>query len=448
MEGSTFHIMIYCPNQMTVGLWKGPGGMADTRSNILIRIARRPFRWFMCVWLGLTILWLLSGFMGYKWERHPSTPPVPEAVPYHKFLPGGSRHAALPEYDLASEVVPVYDETLATEDYVYSIWSYSRNDERIIAIQKATYWGYGWPEDWVWSHSTYWFDVTDPSVGIEPARYPVADHPFFQERPNQVWWTWMVNDETGMVVVAINWEPVWGAMFGLEALTGIIVLLIWAWQQVQWHRRRRNLRCPNCSYDMRGGPERVCPECGTAYYESITAWLESVGVRRTLRTGQWIVAFTLLFLLALITLLLASHQNESLPTLESRLAFYTKYTDTEGVIGGSPAEYRDVQISGHAFGWPHSFLVIRDVQAWKFMPGHEPTPVPMDYTSDYFHDSTSVWWSQRGQDGTMRRDFDLQWRTAAMELGAVQMLAIWMTGFFAFLHSRLKKKACESPEAE
>ena len=382
--------------------------MIDNRDNILTRIARRPFRWFMCGWLTLCLLWLLSGFLGFEWVRHEIRPPDPRAVPYHDYLPGGSREGRLPGFNIAPGNIPAHDETLVTEEYMYTVWQYPIKGDRLIAFQDEGRWRYGWPDAWIWSYRTHYFDVTDPSGGFDPARFPMKDHPFVQHRQQVVWWTLIVDDETGMVMLAIQWGAVVLAMLCLELLAAIPVVLLWAGQRVMWRRRIRDNRCPNCGYDLRGGSEGACPECGAARFESLAAWLAFTIPQRILRSGRWMVAFTLLFFLVWSVLVLISRRDEGIESLETNLARLSENIMSEGMI--EPWEvHRDVQLSMRTYGWPLTLMEVRDVQTWQFMSERKPTPSPHFHGFDFFCDSEGMWWTQSGSDETIRRDMNLEW---------------------------------------
>ena len=59
---------------------------------------------------------------------------------------------------------------------------------------------------------------------------------------------------------ADGWTTVSFPLWSLASLC-LIVPARWVLQRRRDHRRRRDARCVDCGYDLRGGPDR-CPECG------------------------------------------------------------------------------------------------------------------------------------------------------------------------------------------
>jgi hypothetical protein len=412
--------------------------MPESRPTIIRRIAWRPFRWFLGIWLALSLAWLLSGSCGLQWHRAASNAPDPRAVPYHEFLPGGSRHDEAFDFNPDPAALPMYDATFDTGEYFYFYWLNTAKGPRLIAAQNAGNWTFGWPTAWIWSARTHWFDVTEPDAGFEPARFPMEVHPLVQSRGQLVWWTWFINGRTGLISLSFDWGRLIAVLIALEAAAGLLVLATWVGLGAVWRRRWREGRCPNCGYDLRGAREITCSECGDSGASTYAVWRAAMTPESVVRPGRWVAGWSALLLVAWLGMAVVSGRQELQASLETELALFQRIVETEGVINNAPAERRSLLTRMRTYGWPLPLLEIRDHQMWEFAPGREPVTAPMNRRPGFHYDSDSAWWTHRGPDPTRRRDIDLYWRTALLELGGLHMVSMLLAGLAIVIAGRCR----------
>ena len=134
--------------------------------------ARRPFRLFVLLWAGLAALWLLSGAIGFRNNRRADVPPLPEAVPYADFLPGGARAPQHGRLLLDPWLLPAHDPKLLSPYINISTWSGEDGTNRLLGQSFTTDGAYGWPRQWVsWLRCTF-YDVTDPGRPFARTTFP------------------------------------------------------------------------------------------------------------------------------------------------------------------------------------------------------------------------------------------------------------------------------------
>ena len=222
--------------------------------------ARRPFRLFVLLWAGLAALWLLSGAIGFRNNRRADVPPLPEAVPYADFLPGGARAPQHGRLLLDPWLLPAHDPKLLSPYINISTWSGEDGTNRLLGQSFTTDGAYGWPRQWVsWLRCTF-YDVTDPGRPFARTTFPTMRQ--VQWKPLLVSWWWTIDDGSAYWTGTWKWATTLVWFLGLGVAAGALVLGVWRWQRLQLRRRLRRGGCPHCGYDLRGGADGACPECG------------------------------------------------------------------------------------------------------------------------------------------------------------------------------------------
>ncbi|MHC4102034.1 MAG: hypothetical protein ACYSW1_14265 [Planctomycetota bacterium] len=144
--------------------------MAGVLDALSRRVGRRPLRWFLGLWALLTAIWLLSGAIHFRSDRYADIPPVPEAVPYAAFLPGGARYRESFKFELDPQRLLFHDESRALPDHHFFVWPDEDGEfTRLVCWFLTLEGAYGWPRQWVrWSRGVA-YDVSDPGRPVERA---------------------------------------------------------------------------------------------------------------------------------------------------------------------------------------------------------------------------------------------------------------------------------------
>ena len=385
--------------------------MVGFDESVARRIGRRPGRWFVGLWCALTTPWLVSGLIGFELERSADIPPVPEAIPYADFLPGGVRYDSSFKVDLDPQQLPTFDPTLQDRFLFVHIWPTASGDGRLVCNFFTVEGVYGWPKQWVsWSRGVT-YDVTDPSEPFDRAQ---ALPPFWVDIPRwEITRTgWSIRNADRLTYWNVHWE--WNRMLlwalSIEALAGLVVFVIWMRYVLVIRRRLRRGLCLECGYDLRGTkPGDVCPECAT-----VRGQPEQAKPRRLPLVRVFVVAWLLLVVASFVMGLFVVDRRQ-MPPLQEGLAELA----AEG--GSRPAH---LMLTFREHGWPLPFLTVWDSQSYQAKPGQWPVVLDANVQFDVYADFERIQWELPNDDPTVRTIVDITWPFVLVQTAALQFAAL------------------------
>ena len=385
--------------------------MIGSGESVVQRIGRRPGWWFVGLWCALTTLWLVIGLIGFGLERSADIPPVPEAIPYADFLPGGVRYHSSFKFNHDPQHLPSFDPSLQDPFPLVHIWPTASGNGRLVGQFFTVKGVYGWPKQWVnWSHFVT-YDVTDPSEPFDRAQAPP------QFWVDSVRWEntrtyWAIRNADGSTYWNIHWK--WNRMLrwalSIEALAGLVVLVIWMRYVLVIRRRLRRGLCLECGYDLRGTkPGDVCPECAT-----VRGRPEQAKPRRFPLVRIFVVAWLLLVVASFVMGLFVVDRRQW-PPLQERLAELA----AEG--GSRPAH---LMLTFREHGWPLPFLTVWDSQSYQCQPGQWPVVLDANVQFEVYADFERIQWELPNDDPTVRTIVDITWPFVLVQMAALQFAAV------------------------
>ncbi len=388
--------------------------MVGFGESVARRIGRRPGRWFVGLCCALTMLWLVSGLIDFGLERSADIPPVPEAIPYADFLPGGVRYDSSFKVDLDPQHLPTFDPTLQDPFPAVHTWPTASGDGRLVAQFPTVAGVYGWPKQWVrWSRGVT-YDVTDPSQPFDRAQ---ALPEFWVDitRWENTRTYWAIRNADASTYWNVSWE--WNRMLlwalSIEAVAGLVVFVIWMRYVVAIRRRLRRGLCLECGYDLRGtNPGDVCPECAT-----VRAQPEPAKPRRLPLVRVFVVTWLLLVVVWFGTDLFVVDRRQMSP-LQERLAELA----AEGI-----ARPRHLMIAFRKYGWPLPFLEVWDSQSYQCQPGQWPVVLDATAQCDVYADFERIQWELPNDDPTVSTVVDITWPFVLVQMAALQLAAVGLT---------------------
>ncbi len=400
--------------------------MVGFDDSVVRRIGRRPGRWFVGLCCALTTLWLVSGLIGFGLERSADIPPVPEAIPYADFLPGGVRDDSSFKVDLDPQHLPTFDPTLQDRLLFVQTWPTASGDGRLVCHFFTVVGVYGWPKEWLrWSRGVT-YDVTDPSEPFDRAQ---ALPEFWVDitRWGNTGMGWSIRNADRPTYWNIHWE--WNRMLlwtlSIEAVAGLVVFVIWIRYGLVIRCRLRGGLCLECGYDLRGtNPGDVCPECAT-----VRVHPEEVKPRRLPLVRVFVVTWLLLVVASFVMGLFVVDRRQ-MPPLQERLAELA----AEG--GSRPAH---LMITFREHGWPLPFLTVWDSQSYQCQPGQWPVVLDAKAQFGVSADFERIQWELPNDDPTVRTIVDITWPFVLVQMAALQLAAVGLT-FVVALAAKLRRR--------
>jgi len=397
--------------------------MSGTRENLTRRIARRPFRWFLGLWALLVGLWLLLGFVGFEWTTRPVRPPVPEAVPYADFLPGGKWYQSGNPMPIVADALPAFDPALLTNEYEYQAWYGPSGGLQLVAYQRASRSLLGWPQALVtWGRDSF-FDVTDPTRPFERIAY-FEDVSMRQPLGHAISWTWSNPDRTVLSHVILRTGLITSRIFQIELLVGIIVLVLWHRYGVVVGRRLRQKWCIHCGYNLRGVTSERCPECGHERKDSSRAKFDADRGHLLLPAGRVFAIITLL-LIAASLLTMTEHDDLAAGLFGDPATVSIPPTKAPG----SPPAQVDVKAGRYVLRWPRHWYVIQywDEQTWMYPQNGPSQPGPARASLTRVPLSQGITLSFVKRDPSIMRTVIIFWPRALTALALLQFPALALT---------------------
>jgi len=376
------------------------------------------------VWGLLTVIWLLSGVIHFRLDQHADIPPVPEAVPYADFLPGGARYREPSRFELDPQRLPLHDPSRAPPDRHYYVWPDEHEEFTRLMCQFLMLDGaYGWPRQWVrWSHGVV-YDVTDPGRPVERAIPSSSPQDVVNWELHQLSWSVMTGDGSTWCYGAWQWARMLAWWLSVEAFAAMIVVGLWSWDGARYRRRLRQGRCVACGYDLQArGGGGTCPECGCEQPEARPQ--PRFGAGRVFLAG-----WALLVVAWIAVAVLASSERE-FPELQGRLDELAREAEAATPRPDGRPYAAGLMVAQRYYGWPLSFATQWKSQRWVFHPDERPTAVVNPYATGVSAFEGVIQWSRATDDPTVYRHLDLYWSYTLVQIAGLQFVALGAAGLF------------------
>ncbi|MHC4305985.1 MAG: hypothetical protein ACYS15_17095 [Planctomycetota bacterium] len=397
--------------------------MAGVLDALSRRVGRRPLRWFLGLWALLTAIWLLSGAIHFRSDRYADIPPVPEAVPYAAFLPGGARYRESFKFELDPQRLLFHDESRALPDHHFFVWPDEDGEfTRLVCWFLTLEGAYGWPRQWVrWSRGVA-YDVSDPGRPVERAIPSSSPRESVNWELHQLSWSVMTGDGSTWSYGAWQWTRMLVWWLSIEAVAAMIVIGLWFWDGARYRRRLRHGWCATCGYDLQArGGGGACPECGGEQPRALQ--------HPAFGAGRVFLAGWALLIVAWIAVAVLALSEREFPDLQGRLdELAREATKATPRPDGRPYS-AGLMVAQWDYGWPLSFATLWESQRWVFHPGERPTAVVNPYASpgvSAFQDR--IQWSRGTDDPTVYRHLDLCWSPALVQIAGLQFIALGCAG--------------------
>jgi hypothetical protein len=398
------------------------------------RVGCRPLRWFLGLWGLLTVTWLLSGAIHFRSDRYAVIPPVPEAVPYADFLPGGARYREWYEIDLDPQRLPLHDPSRALPTHHFYVWpDEQEKDTRLVCWFLTLEGAYGWPRQWVrWSRGVV-YEVTNPDRPFERAIPSSSPRNSVGWELHQLSWSVTTGDGSTWCYGAWQWARMLAWWLSVEAIAGVLVITLWIWDGRRYRRRLRRGWCVNCGYDLQArGGGGTCPECGGEQPEAST--------HPRLGAGRVFLAGWALLVVVWIAVAVLASSERGFPDLQDRLDELAREAETATPRPDGRPYSAGLMVAQWDYGWPLSFATQWKSQRWVFHPGERPAAVVNPYASPGVSAFQGRFqWSRPTDDPTVYRRLDLYWSSALIQIAGLQFVALGAAGLlvaFRRLRSR------------
>jgi hypothetical protein len=255
------------------------GAMTNRRPGISGRIARKPMRWFLLIWLALVVLWLGVTWFTMDKSYTPIDEPDVKAIPYQPEIDQlirSSANSANVERLKAIEL-PEYDPSAGRAPDIFRVWTKRGESElHAYAMYRISEGDGGWPiEIGIWFKKKE-YDATDPTRLAPDWSEP--DTETFQWRRFTIYYDYTDAARAIRGGAAIR---IWLILYiaaGLYAASAILVFTVWLRYRLRLRRCRRRNLCISCRHQLDpAGIQHVCPECGA---DAIRMRLEDIDANR------------------------------------------------------------------------------------------------------------------------------------------------------------------------
>lgn len=392
---------------------------------------QRPFRRFLMVWMFMFGLWGLVGFVGFKLTRLSGDPPLPEAVPYADFLPGGKQsHDGT--IDLPRDRLPDHDPSLTRREVGIGVRQGREGEpNRLYGYAPESLGSYGWPWSAIaWVSSAAW-DISDPAKPYPPfADFYLRAR--FSSSPSTVNVHFANEDGSrGTTVVVL---PL-GLVLYLAAPQTVGALVVgppWLWFQVRQRRRRRAGWCLGCSQmlDPHRRPQ-LCPECGTPTAAATdTPQRQSIVSRLVDRPGRLMLLLWAILVLIWTAVQILSREQIEVEPLGTRLEKLAEVAAEDRDLYSSRDRSISVDLAQASYGWPMQLLWVEKQQTYAVKPDAFPVPTQSQWQPGVRVEFDEVWWVVTQKDRTIVTITSFYWATALDEIATLQVVATVLVGAF------------------
>ena len=384
------------------------------------------------VWMFVFVLWGLVGFVGFKHIRLSGDPPLPEAVPYADFLPGGNR-SYNGTIDLPRDRLPNYDPLLTRREVGIGVRKGREGEpNRLYAYAPEHLGRYGWPWSAIgWVSSAAW-DISDPSKPYPPfADFYLRAR--FSSSPSTVN-VHFVNEDASRAS-AVNVLPL-GLVLYLAAPQTVAALVVgppWLWFQVRQRRRRRAGRCLGCSQmlDPHRRPQ-LCPECGTPTAAATdTPQCQPIVARLVGRPGRLMLVLWAILVVVWAAVQVLSREQIEVEPLGTQLEKLAEVAAEHRDFYSSRNISRSVDLAQASYGWPMQLFWVEKEQAYAVKPDEFPAPTRSQLRAGVrVRESDQIWWVVTHKDRSITTLAIFYWATALVEIATLQVVATVLVGVF------------------
>ena len=391
-------------------------------------VGERPWRWFCALWFALFLASLLYPALLYERMDFIGKPPLAAAVPYHDYLPGGSRESEIGELQIDPATLPTYDASVADPSIQYHLRPLppKGGPVRLHAVTPR----YRTTMGSVMVGASRAWDVTDPASTDQPGTDTWQRGPYTFWHAGQVAISWGYAEgagDFGMVCVL----P--GSLIHLalpQFAAALIVIPLAIGFRTRRRRRLRRGQCIECGHtcDAQRRPG-LCPECGCPPLSAPS--LTGNGVRRLVASPGRVA--TLLFAIAVsgwIVVQVSLHHTDHWNSDEKKELVAGFADDTGRILT------RHISTEGSRWGWPADLLWVQHAEWFTFAPNTEPQPASHGMPPYAWNGNSFSWVIEQGTP-SVTRSYEFNWAIAVLQLAVLHTIAaVLAAALWAGLRSR------------
>ncbi len=392
---------------------------------------QRPFRQFLMVWMVVFVLWGLVGFVGFKHTRLSGDPPLPEAVPYADFLPGGKQSHDR-TIDLPRDRLPNYDPSLARREVGIGVRQGREGEpNRLYAYAPESLGVYGWPWSAIgWVSHVAW-DISDPAKPYPPFA-DFFSRARFSSLPSTVNVQFVNEDASRASAVNVLHQGLVLYLAAPQTVAAVAVGPPWLWFQVRQRQRRRAGRCLACGQmlDPHRRPQ-LCPECGTPTAAATdTPQRQPIVSRLVGRPGRLMLLLCAILVVIWAAVQVLSREQIEVEPLGTRLEKLAEVAPEFRDFYSSRDISRSVDLTQASYGWPMQLLWVEKQQTYTVKPDESPVPTQSQWQPGVRVEFDEVWWAVTHNDRSLITIVSFYWATALVEIATLQVVATVLVGAF------------------